>query len=38
LMISPLLSPAHIYADPPRTQEEIVATYYEKYRLNQDQR
>jgi len=29
--ISPLLSPAHIFADPPRSQEEIRNTYRQKY-------
>ena len=29
--ITPLLSPAHVYADPPREQDEIRNTYYEKY-------
>jgi hypothetical protein len=29
--ISPLLSPAHVFADPPRTQDEIRNTYYRKY-------
>ncbi|WP_250504554.1 pyridoxamine 5'-phosphate oxidase family protein [Caballeronia sp. AZ7_KS35] len=35
ISITPLLSPAHVYADPPRTQEEIAAIYYEKYGLGQ---
>lgn len=29
----PLLSPAHVYAQPPRTQEEISRTYRRKYGL-----
>jgi predicted pyridoxine 5'-phosphate oxidase superfamily flavin-nucleotide-binding protein len=29
--IAPLLSPAHVFADPPRSQEEISATYHQKY-------
>ncbi|MGZ5198690.1 MAG: pyridoxamine 5'-phosphate oxidase family protein [Telluria sp.] len=29
--ITPLLSPAHIFADPPLSQEEIRSTYYQKY-------
>ena len=29
--ITPLLSPAHVFADPPREQEEIRNSYYEKY-------
>ncbi|HVJ44547.1 MAG TPA: pyridoxamine 5'-phosphate oxidase family protein [Dongiaceae bacterium] len=29
--ITPLLSPAHVFADPPRSQEEIRRTYYQKY-------
>ncbi|AOB30261.1 pyridoxamine 5'-phosphate oxidase [Bordetella sp. H567] len=29
--ISPLLSPAHVFAQPPRSQEEIRNTYYQKY-------
>jgi len=36
--ITPLLSPAHVYADPPRTQEEISASYYDKYGLTQDKK
>lgn len=28
---TPLLSPAHVFADPPRDQEEIRDTYYQKY-------
>jgi hypothetical protein len=36
--ITPLLSPAHVYADPPRTQEEIAASYYDKYGLTQDKK
>ncbi len=31
--ISPLLSPAHVFADPPRSQEEIRASYIQKYAL-----
>jgi hypothetical protein len=29
--ITPLLSPAHVFADPPRSQDEISASYREKY-------
>jgi hypothetical protein len=29
--ITPLLSPAHVFARPPRSQEEITQTYHEKY-------
>ena len=29
--IAPLLSPAHVFADPPRSQDEIRMTYYQKY-------
>jgi len=29
--ISPLLSPAHVFANPPRDQDEIRNTYYQKY-------
>jgi predicted pyridoxine 5'-phosphate oxidase superfamily flavin-nucleotide-binding protein len=29
--INPLLSPAHVFANPPRSQEEIRKTYYQKY-------
>lgn len=29
--ITRLLSPAHVFADPPRSQEEIRSTYQEKY-------
>ena len=29
--ITPLLSPAHVFARPPRTQDEIRDTYYQKY-------
>ena len=29
--ITPLLSPAHVFADPPRSQDEIVASYRHKY-------
>ncbi|MET4489798.1 pyridoxamine 5'-phosphate oxidase family protein [Bradyrhizobium sp. LA7.1] len=29
--ITPLLSPAHVFAHPPRTQDEIRNTYYQKY-------
>jgi hypothetical protein len=29
--ITPLLSPAHVFADPPRTQDEIRDSYYAKY-------
>jgi predicted pyridoxine 5'-phosphate oxidase superfamily flavin-nucleotide-binding protein len=31
LSISPLLSPAHVFAEPARTQDEIRNTYYQKY-------
>jgi hypothetical protein len=31
--ISPLLSPAHVFADPPRSQDEISATYHQKYNV-----
>jgi hypothetical protein len=31
--IAPLLSPAHVFADPPRSQDEIRNTYYQKYRV-----
>lgn len=33
ISISPLLSPAHVLADPPRSQDEITSTYYQKYGL-----
>jgi hypothetical protein len=29
--ITPLLSPAHVFADPPRSQAEISSTYRQKY-------
>jgi hypothetical protein len=29
--ITPLLSPAHVFAQPPRSQDEIRNTYYQKY-------
>jgi hypothetical protein len=29
--ITPLLSPAHVFAQPPRSQDEIRSTYYQKY-------
>ena len=29
--ITPLLSPAHVFAHPPRSQDEIRDTYYQKY-------
>lgn len=29
--ITPLLSPAHVFARPPRSQDEIKHTYYQKY-------
>jgi hypothetical protein len=29
--ITPLLSPAHVFAQPPRSQEEMRNTYYQKY-------
>lgn len=29
--ITPLLSPAHVFAVPPRSQDEIRSTYYKKY-------
>lgn len=31
LSISPLLSPAHVFAEPARSQDEIRNTYYQKY-------
>jgi predicted pyridoxine 5'-phosphate oxidase superfamily flavin-nucleotide-binding protein len=31
LSISPLLSPAHVFAEPVRTHDEIRNTYYQKY-------
>ncbi|MFA6115288.1 MAG: pyridoxamine 5'-phosphate oxidase family protein [Sphingomonas sp.] len=31
MAISPLLSPAHVFADPPRSQDEIRNTYLERY-------
>ena len=31
ISISPLLSPAHVFANPPRSQEEIRNTYHQKY-------
>ena len=31
LSISPLLSPAHVFAEPARTQDEIRNAYYQKY-------
>jgi predicted pyridoxine 5'-phosphate oxidase superfamily flavin-nucleotide-binding protein len=31
MSITPLLSPAHIFACPPRSQDGIRSTYYEKY-------
>lgn len=34
--ISPLLSPAHVFADPPRSQDEIRETYRRKYAVNPD--
>jgi hypothetical protein len=34
--IAPLLSPAHVFADPPRSQEEISATYRQKYGVPPD--
>lgn len=30
-LITSLLSPAHVFAAPPRSQEEIKSTYYQKY-------
>jgi general stress protein 26 len=30
-LITPLLSPAHVFANPPRNQGEIKDTYYQKY-------
>jgi len=33
-LITPLLSPAHVFADPPRSQEEIRSTYHQKYGVN----
>jgi hypothetical protein len=32
--ITPLLSPAHVFADPPRSQDDIRITYYQKYGVN----
>ena len=29
--ITPLLSPAHVFAQPPRDQDEITRTYHQKY-------
>ena len=29
--ITPLLSPAHVFADPPRSQDDIRNTFYQKY-------
>jgi predicted pyridoxine 5'-phosphate oxidase superfamily flavin-nucleotide-binding protein len=29
--ITPLLSPAHVFADPPRSQDDISSTYHRKY-------
>jgi len=29
--ITPLLSPAHVFAQPPRSQDEIRSTYHQKY-------
>jgi hypothetical protein len=29
--ITPLLTPAHVFAHPPRSQDEIRSTYYQKY-------
>jgi hypothetical protein len=29
--ITPLLSPAHVFANPPRSQDEISSTYHQKY-------
>jgi hypothetical protein len=29
--ITPLLSPAHVFADPARNQDEITSTYHQKY-------
>jgi hypothetical protein len=29
--IAPLLSPAHVFAEPPRSQDEIRRTYHQKY-------
>jgi predicted pyridoxine 5'-phosphate oxidase superfamily flavin-nucleotide-binding protein len=31
LSISPLLSPAHVFTEPARSQDEIRKTYYQKY-------
>jgi len=31
---APLLSPAHVFADPPRDQDEIRSTYHQKYGVN----
>ena len=30
-LITPLLSPAHVFAHPPRSQDEIRSTYHKKY-------
>jgi hypothetical protein len=32
--VSPLLSPAHVFANPPRSQDEIRETYRQKYAVN----
>jgi hypothetical protein len=31
ISVTPLLSPAHVFARPPRSQDEIKNTYYQKY-------
>jgi hypothetical protein len=31
ISITPLLSPAHVFAEPARSQDEIRNTYYQKY-------
>ena len=31
ISITPLLSPAHVFADPPRSPDEITSTYHQKY-------
>jgi predicted pyridoxine 5'-phosphate oxidase superfamily flavin-nucleotide-binding protein len=33
MSIAPLLSPAHVFANPPRSQDEISSTYRQKYGL-----
>jgi hypothetical protein len=31
ISITPLLSPAHVFANPPRSPDEITSTYHQKY-------